>query len=95
MQEISREQVRSLMRRNVSVVEVLPEPNFREGHLPGAINVPFDEAFDEHIQSAIPYNTALIASVSCRLRLLNIWIAWVTPKYKADWQKARLQTETG
>jgi rhodanese-related sulfurtransferase len=107
MQEISREQVRSLMRRNASIVEVLPEPNFREGHLPGAINVPFDEAFDEHVQSAIPDKNVPVvvycADSRCRLspqaaeRLDRLGYTKVFDYTagKADWQKASLQTEMG
>lgn len=106
MQEISREQVQSLMRRNASVVEVLPEQSFRRGHLPGAINVPFDAAFDERIQHAVPDRTAPVivycADSDCQLspqaaeRLDRLGYTKVFD-YKAgkkDWQRARLQLET-
>ena len=107
MQEISREQVRSLMRRNASIVEVLPEPNFRQGHLLGAINVPFDQAFDEHIQDAIPDKNVPVvvycADSECQLSpqaaehldRLGYTKVFDYKAGKADWQKARLQTESG
>lgn len=38
----------------VTVVEVLSRSDFNEGHLPGAINVPFNEEFDRRIQETVP-----------------------------------------
>ena len=39
---------------DVPLVEVLAPEYFREFHLPGAINVPFDERFAERVQETIP-----------------------------------------
>lgn len=36
------------------VVEVLGEEKFREFHLPGAINVPLGDGFEERIRQAVP-----------------------------------------
>jgi rhodanese-related sulfurtransferase len=36
------------------LVEVLAPKYFRKHHLPGAINVPLDDHFDEQIQKAVP-----------------------------------------
>jgi phage shock protein E len=38
--EIRREEVRRLIDRGVQLVEVLPAKEYREDHLPGAINLP-------------------------------------------------------
>ena len=38
--EIDREEVRRLAARGAQVVEVLPAEEYREDHLPGAINLP-------------------------------------------------------
>ncbi len=38
--EIRREEVRRLIAQGVQLVEVLPAKEYREDHLPGAINLP-------------------------------------------------------
>ena len=38
--EIRREEVRRLIDQSVQLVEVLPAKEYREDHLPGAINLP-------------------------------------------------------
>jgi rhodanese-related sulfurtransferase len=38
--EIRREEVRTLIDQGVQLVEVLPVKEYREDHLPGAINLP-------------------------------------------------------
>jgi rhodanese-related sulfurtransferase len=40
MREISRQQVQELMKQGAQVVDVLPAEEFRDDHLPGAINLP-------------------------------------------------------
>ena len=107
MQEISREQVQSLAHRNATIVEVLPEPDFRKAHLPGAINVPFDEEFDEHVQSVIPDKNVPVvvycADSECQLSpqaaehldRLGYTKVFDYKAGKADWQQASLPTETG
>jgi len=42
-QNASRDQVRGLIDEGAQVVEVLPEPEYTELHLPGAINLPLKE----------------------------------------------------
>jgi rhodanese-related sulfurtransferase len=37
---IGREQLRELITRGAQLVEVLPEDEYREDHLPGAVNIP-------------------------------------------------------
>ena len=43
MNSISLERLRELMARGAQVVEVLPEPEYTELHLPRAINLPLKE----------------------------------------------------
>jgi rhodanese-related sulfurtransferase len=40
VREISRQQVQELMKQGAQVVDVLPAEEFRDDHLPGAINLP-------------------------------------------------------
>jgi rhodanese-related sulfurtransferase len=56
MQNISRDQVKHMMQSDpdIAVVEVLGPESYREYHLPGAINVPVGEQFEENIQQAVP-----------------------------------------
>jgi rhodanese-related sulfurtransferase len=37
---IGRDQVRQLLEQGAQLVEVLPEPEYEDEHLPGAINIP-------------------------------------------------------
>lgn len=48
-----------------ALVEVLGPETFAEFHLPGAINVPVDDTFEENIQRAVPDKTKLVV-VYCR-----------------------------
>lgn len=56
MQTITREQLRRELDApsNPLVVDVLPAKDFRDFHLPSAINVPFGPQFDQQIQRAVP-----------------------------------------
>lgn len=40
---IDREEVRRLIRQGAQLIEVLPEEEFEEEHLPGAINMPLKD----------------------------------------------------
>jgi len=40
---IDRDQVQGLLAEGAQLVEVLPQPEFEEEHLPGAINIPLKE----------------------------------------------------
>lgn len=108
MQQISRQQVQRLMfRAKARLVEVLPEPNYRRAHLPGALNIPFDDAFDRHVQSAVPdKNEPVIvycAHKGCglspqaaeHLERLGYTKVFDYVAGKADWQRAGLQVERG
>jgi rhodanese-related sulfurtransferase len=39
MQEVGRQEVQQLLEKGAQVIEVLPEHEFEEDHLPGAINL--------------------------------------------------------
>lgn len=56
MKNISRAELQKKLDRGdeLAVVEVLAKEKFQEFHLPGAINVPLDEQFDEQIQRQVP-----------------------------------------
>jgi rhodanese-related sulfurtransferase len=108
MQEISRQQVLRLMfKTKACLVEVLPEQNYRSAHLPGAINVPFNDEFDEHVQFAIPDKNVPVvvycADSGCRLSpqaaehldRLGYTKVFDYKAGKADWQQAGLQVERG
>ena len=41
--EVDREEVRRLLADGAQLVEVLPEEEFQEEHLPGAVNIPLKE----------------------------------------------------
>ena len=45
--EIRREEVRRLIDQGVQLVEVLPAKEYREDHLPGAINLPLRQLESE------------------------------------------------
>jgi len=40
---IGRDGVQSLIRANVQLIDVLPQKEFSESHLPGAINIPLTQ----------------------------------------------------
>jgi rhodanese-related sulfurtransferase len=108
MQEISRQQVQRLIfRARAQLVEVLPEQQFRKAHLPGALNAPFDERFDLHVQDLVPdKNTPVIVYCSDTKSHLSPRAAEHLDRLgynkvfdyrggKADWQEAGLQVERG
>jgi len=55
MNIITREELNKKLGENsLTLVEVLGEDYYRKFHLPGAINVPLGDDFDERIESAVP-----------------------------------------
>jgi rhodanese-related sulfurtransferase len=56
MQTLSRAEVREKLTdgRPLALIDVLPAAAFEEFHLPGAINVPLADGFDERIEAAVP-----------------------------------------
>ena len=73
MNTISREELKQQCDSCCSkptIVEVLSAENYQKSHLPGAINVPLDEDFDQHIQEQVPQKTDPVVvycgSTQCR-----------------------------
>jgi len=90
----------------VAVVDALPSKSFHESHLPGAINVPVDEQFDQHIQQAVPdKNQDVIVycmSEQCdasskaaeRMERLGYQHVFEYEGGKQDWEDAGMPMET-
>lgn len=109
MQEINRDQVREMIDNDgdLTVVEVLGEQQFNKFHLPGAINVPVGEDFDEQIQNAVSDKSSPVI-VYCmdetcdaspkaaeRMDSLGYQRVYDYTAGKMDWQQAGLPTESG
>lgn len=107
MQSISREQVkRKLDDGSATIVEVLGEEHYRKFHLPNSINVPIDENFDEHIQSAIPDKNAEVIlychdkecnaspKAARRMEALGYQHVYDYEEGKVDWKDADLPIES-
>lgn len=92
---------------NLKLVEVLPEPAYRDFHLQGAINVPLSEDFEERVLEEIPdkNQTVVVYSLNfeCtnseqavqRLRELGYQNIYDYEPGKIDWNAAQLPVEDG
>ena len=49
--DIDRDEVQSLIADGAQLVEVLPEQEYREAHLPGAVNLPLKKLDGESVKS--------------------------------------------
>lgn len=60
---ISREELASLIEsgQNINLIEVLPEKYYREGHLPGAVQMNYDEV-EQKVDELLPDRTALVVT---------------------------------
>ncbi|MFW6154311.1 MAG: rhodanese-like domain-containing protein [Planctomycetota bacterium] len=102
MRTITRDELKRRLddREDLVLVEVLAPEYFEEYHLPGAINVPVDEHFEESIQDAIPqkdrpvvvycYNDECSASPEAAARMTDLGYTAVYhyAAGKADWHRA-------
>ena len=106
MQSISREELNARLAGDaLTVVEVLDPKYYRKFHLPGAINVPLGDDFDERIQQAVPDKNAAVVvycmDTDCdaspkaaqRMEALGYRQVFDYEAGKVDWQEARLPTE--
>ena len=107
MQAISRDDVGRMMRTtpDLTIVEVLGKQAFGEYHIPGAINVPIGEGFDERIQAAVPNKTAPVIvycwDTDCdaspkaaeRMEQLGYDAVFDYEAGKADWKQADLPVD--
>ena len=106
MQVITREDlIRRLGSEDLRLVEVLSPEQYRKYHLPGAVNVPFDDRFDENIREAAPDREQPVvvycadercdASTQAARQLEDLGYRRVYDYAagKADWREAGLPTE--
>ena len=107
MQTISRDELSArLENNNVTVVEVLDPKYYRKFHLPGAINVPLGDDFDERVQKAVPDKDAPVVvycmDTDCdaspkaaqRMETLGYTQVFDYEAGKVDWQEAGLPVES-
>ncbi len=108
MKTITRDELKRKIEENgdFALVEVLDKKYFDKYHLPGAINVPADEHFEEAIQEAVPdkdtpvvvycLNTQCSASPRAARQLDHLGYAEVYDYEagKEDWKEAGLPTES-
>ncbi len=59
-QQIHRDEVRRLLREGAQLVEVLPDHEYREDHLPGAINLPLRRIEKEATQLLDPNRPVIV-----------------------------------
>lgn len=108
MQPIARDALKQRLDedKDLTLVEVLPEAYYRKFHLPGAVNVPLGEPFEEGIQTAVPdkarpvvvycQNTECPASAKAARRMdqLGYTDVYDYEAGKEDWREAGLPTES-
>ena len=107
MQSIDRETLKHWLdeKRDVKLIEVLAEDQYRAWHLPGAINVPLGEDFDARIRETIPdrftpvvvycYDRACNASPKAARKMdeLGYQKVYDYEAGKVDWKAAGLPVE--
>jgi rhodanese-related sulfurtransferase len=101
---VTRAQVRQAATDRVTIVEALPAPNFEDGHLPGARNLPHDSS-DATIAAVVPDRNRTVvvycANRACansgilgrRLEQLGYSDVRVYEGGKEDWLEAGLALE--
>ena len=89
------------------LVEVLGPETFAEFHLPGAVNVPVDDTFEQGIQKAVPDKNKLVVvycrDIEChasakavrRMGLLGYTNVLEFHNGKEGWKAKGLPVETG
>lgn len=87
---------------SLALVEVLAADQYRDFHLPGAVNVPLDERFDEAVQQAVPDMSSPVvvycldtdceasAKAARRLEELGYQKVYDYTAGKLDWKEAGL-----
>lgn len=94
-------------KEDFALVEVLGPETFAEFHLPGAVNVPVDDTFEENIVKAVPDKNKLAvvycrdiechasAKAARRMQLLGYKNILEYHNGKEGWKAAGLPVETG
>ena len=109
MQTIDRKELKRLIdsSEDVTVVETLEPDSFKEYHLPGAINVPNDDTFEQSIEEAVPQKDRQVvvycADTKCgssadaakKMETLGYTNVMDYDAGKADWKEAGLPIEAG
>lgn len=108
MRTISREELNErLANDNLTLVEVLAPKYYRKFHLPGAVNVPLDEDFDQRIQQVAPDKGAPVVvyclDTDCdaspkaakRLEELGYQDVFDYAAGKMDWKEGGLPVDEG
>lgn len=104
MEIISREELRKKIERGDDFVllEVLPKESYEESHLPGAINIPLGDGFDDKAVHALPdkeqeivvycadENCSASPTASKKLEDLGYRRVYDYEFGKADWKAAGL-----
>ena len=107
MKTVNREELNELLgsQRRVALIEVLEPDAYRKYHLPGAINVPLGEEFEQRVQETVPdknmpivvycMNTECHASPNAAEKLDTLGYADVYDYAggKEDWKAAGLPVE--
>jgi rhodanese-related sulfurtransferase len=105
MRAITREELHAKMIRgdDFALVEVLPAEAYQKHHLPGAMNVPLTDAFEENAQLALPNKEQEVvvycsdeddsASPAAAKRLEQLGYRHVLcyPRGKVDWMQHGLK----
>ena len=109
MNPISRSELKHMLdsAQEITLVEVLGPEEYKKFHLPGAVNVPLDENFDEGIQRAVPDKnravvvyclnpeTDLSSKAALRMEELGYRRVYDYEPGKMDWKFAGLPVEPG
>lgn len=54
MTQITRDELEEMLDQNdIILIEAMPQSSYRVFHLPGAINIPFDDDFDDTVQRIV------------------------------------------
>jgi len=107
MKTLARDELKTWIDRDggFTLIEALPMKYWKRRHLPGAINIPVDEAFEAKVQQAVPDKSRTIitycANTECpasreaaeRLEALGYENVYDYVAGKEDWVEAGLPTE--
>jgi rhodanese-related sulfurtransferase len=107
MKALTRDELRGLLESfdPPTVLDVLPSEYYEESHLPGALHVPLDEHFEQHVQQLVPdhrrplvvycMNRECTASLQAAEKLDALGYRTVLEYEggKMDWQEAGLPLE--
>lgn len=106
MQTISRDKVKEETRNHdAKLIEVLDRDQFEKFHLPGAINVPLNDGFDDRIRRAVPRKDEKVilycqddecsasARAARRMEEMGYTNVYDYEGGKVDWKRAGLPIE--